>query len=265
MTWLLRNHSFRTRCEDAVGLRAGALTAVLGGLAAERTATVASKATLNRFDELVEASTNDEVLEFAQRIFDELGGRSENSAQAVWFSDRDRDTVNETFTFVHAAEDIVPTFSKNTRIRAARDQVAKACRWMDKVVEERGTEEPDETRPAVVSHGAAYWRRQRKLRATEKRAAAKLVDSIDFSKDAVLAAFQAAAAATGGVLQAKDVALMLCPAAEPSDTPGRQQVINKVGAVIRKLAVDGAVIKASDASYDERRTCRYALPGGADA
>ena len=39
----LGTHTFRVRCEDAHGLRAGALIAVLGGLRAERRATVPTK------------------------------------------------------------------------------------------------------------------------------------------------------------------------------------------------------------------------------
>jgi hypothetical protein len=218
---------------------------------------VASKATLNRFDELVETSTNDEVIEFALRLFEELGSRSENSATAVWHSDRDRDTVNETSTFVHAADELFPFMSTNDRVRTADRQVDKAKGWMDTIVRERGTEKPDETRPAVVTHGAAYWRSRDKELAAEKKAAAKLVASVDFSKDAVLAAFQAAAAG-GAHIQAKDVALILCPDAESSDTPGRQQVINRVGAVIRKLAIDGAVVKTLEADGNHR-TSRWAI------
>ncbi len=39
----LGTHTLRVRCEDAHGLRAGALIAVLGGLRAERRATVPTK------------------------------------------------------------------------------------------------------------------------------------------------------------------------------------------------------------------------------
>jgi hypothetical protein len=46
-----------------------------------------------------------------------------------------------------------------------------------------------------------------------------------------------------GDARASNVALVLCPAAPPRNTPGRQQIINRVGAVIRQLEADGLAVR----------------------
>ncbi len=42
-------------------------------------------------------------------------------------------------------------------------------------------------------------------------------------------------------------------------TPGRQALINRVSQVVRRLSLQGQVVMASGASYENRKTCRWAL------
>jgi len=84
-----------------------------------------------------------------------------------------------------------------------------------------------------------------------------LLERVDLSRGAVLDAFRAAVSETG-VVQARDVALALCPDATDPDTPGRQKIIARVGAEIRRLAADGLVVKAI-AGDGNHKTARWAL------
>lgn len=99
-------------------------------------------------------------------------------------------------------------------------------------------------------------RHEQAATAERDRNAAELIASVDLGEESVLDALRAVAA--GGPVQVRDVALHLCPDAAPPDTPGRQQLINRVSSVILKLEKKHAVTKASEADWG--RTCRWALP-----
>lgn len=111
--------TLRRGCENAHGLRAGALITVLGGLCAERRPFVATKRDkpLDLFGRAIAGASGDELLEMWMRVMEEAGDRLENYATAME-DDAPAEVANEAAVFASRAHDLRPSL-------AAKSQRAK--------------------------------------------------------------------------------------------------------------------------------------------
>lgn len=216
--------------------------------------------TLDRFDEVVEGTTNDELIELTYRNFEELAERVGNLSR-VALEECDRDLVNEAFTFAKVVDKLFPFYPKVERVSDASHHVDHCIKQLNIVIEARGDGSQPSGRPWMIRSTPASRRADEKRREEEQRKTDELIAKVDLSPEAVLEAFRAAVS-DGRPVQIREVALALYPDAEPADTPGRQVLINRVSQIVRKLSLDGLVVKASEASYEKRVTCRWALPAG---
>jgi hypothetical protein len=220
--------------------------------------------TLDRLDDVLGGATNDELLELTHRVFEELAERVGNVSRLA-LDEEDRDLVNEAFTFASMARTFLPTMSRRERINDAWDHINDCKKKLEKAIDQRSSDDQPKypIRGWAIRQTPASRRADEKKRLEDEKKAEKLLASIALTHETVLAAFRLAAADSGGIVQARDVALALCPDATPTETPGRQILIARVSKIIRELERDGALVRTSEANG--RRTCRFAEAGATDA
>lgn len=215
--------------------------------------------TLDRFDEVLGGATNDELVELNYRLIEELGDRA-GTITVLALDSGDRDLVNEAATYVAVVDEMFPFMPKNKRVSEMSYYIDTCAGQLRAAIEERANgEEHSRWRSFRVGKSPAAKRMEAIEEALAQKKEEKLLASVEISRDTVLDAFRAASAETDLPVQARDVALALCPDATETDVPGRQKVIARVGAEIRRLASEGIVVKASEADELGRKTCRWEL------
>jgi hypothetical protein len=218
--------------------------------------------TLDRFDEVIGGATNDELIELEYRLIEELTDRA-GTVTRIALESGDRDIENEAATYVGVVDEMFPFMASNKRIHASSRYVDKCKEELRDAIEARSSGEETTSgafRAWKVGKSPAAKRHEEAEQARKDREEEALLERVDLSRGAVLEAFRAAVSETG-MVQARDVALALCPDATDPDTPGRQKIIARVGAEIRRLAAEGLVVKAI-AGDGNHKTARWALGDG---
>jgi hypothetical protein len=222
---------------------------------------MATQSTLETFEAAVAGATNDECVEMTLRLFKEVGHRCHRLAEMVLEVD-DRDAVNEAFAFVSVARDLVPLMKfSEPRIEKPSSRIYDAKTKLEKAIKRRGRTTSVPFEEMTADERADHWRREEQERERERAQGDKLLAKVDISTDAVLAAVRELLSIRPSPLKASDVALHICPDAEATDTPGRQRLINRVGMVLKELAVSGQLERLMPAdSREGRATCRFKFP-----
>ena len=215
--------------------------------------------TLETFEAAVAGATNDECVEMTLRLFKEVGHRCDRLAEMVLEVD-DRDAVNEAFTFVSAAEDIVPSLRwSEPRIDKPHRRIYDAKTRLDKAIKRRGR-----TGPIPWDEKTPEDRRQQleaaeRAREREQAAGNRLLAKTDLSPARVLMVLRGSGS-PDALMRARDVAVLLVPKAKDTQLVGRQRLINRVGMVLKQLAEAGELERLMpDDPKDGRATSRFKL------
>jgi len=125
--------------------------------------------TLDRFDEVIGGATNDEVIELAYRMFEELADRAGTVAEmALGRNEQDRDLVNEAHVYATTVKGLFPFSPKEERVREADYYVLDVADRVAKAVAARGAE-GSTTKSVWIRRSPAARRAAAKERAEKER------------------------------------------------------------------------------------------------
>jgi hypothetical protein len=229
----------------------------------------ASALPLDLLDRAIPGATNDEMLELAYRVIENLAERSERAVDLAIESD-DRDVENEALAFACEVDRIPNSFSQG-RIRAVHDTTFWAKQDIQVAIQNRRAR-------LEGRHDAIQRYSYRRSQRATQRARVDLVrvstqgrktrKRANVTRERVLAALATAVdVSSSDNVRVADVIVALDKRLADGTVPGRQQVVADVSKVLRELASEGRVQRIRPDNYDggRRKPHRYALPEADDA
>jgi hypothetical protein len=217
-------------------------------------------APLDLSERALRGATNDEAIEMAYRLLENLSTRAENAADVGIDAD-DRDVENEALVFATEVTGMIQHWGPE-RLKRAWHRAHDAKDDLETAMQNRRArldgnwsrvEEFSHRRKARISSAFAVEL------ARERRERDALLERADITPERVLEAMRNALAGCSEV-RAKDVTMALMPELADTSVVGRQTVVNRVSQVMRRLVAEGAVVQhRPNGNDDGRRTCTYAI------
>lgn len=209
----------------------------------------------------IPAATNDEAVELAYRVLENLAERCEIAADMAIDSDN-RDVENEALVFIKEVDSLAPAYYKNDRLKESTYVVDDAEQDLETAIRNRRRRLSGD-RSALESFSRRRQRRVSSAWEVERRREAVAGDrtlaKANITGERVLQALTKVAAEAP--VQAMHVAIAMLPELSDPSVVGRQRVITDVARHLRELAKAGKVTQIRPSENDDRRkTCRYAMP-----
>lgn len=189
------------------------------------------------FARATHGATNDEALELAYRLFENLGYRAENVSKIARAS-HDRDAINEAWVFVSLVDKVVPHafWSIDRRASAVWDRVRDAKKRVEQAQRSQA-----KVRPEAAT--------QLEVNANEEADDEKAADAIpEFTDKRVKAAVRTAIRAQRlphcrGAVHSSDVLAVLAPGAASHRNSRPTRAAMRVSQRLSKLAKAGSIVR----------------------
>lgn len=208
-------------------------------------------------DQALAGATNDEALELAYTLLDDLADRAEKAAD-IAIDSGDRDAENEALTFCAEVDEMLPNLVwSNERLTAAGTKARHAKQDVEVAIRNRRAlgrgaskvEQFSRCRNARVIDARAAQRRR------EQAESDQLLERAQITLERVAGAVESL---DGSDFKALDVTLALMPELRDTSIAGRQSVINRVSQQMQRLVKDGRLVKRD--LREGARTHTYTRP-----
>lgn len=207
--------------------------------------------------EIARGARNDEIIELAFFVFEELADRAEGAADLA-IDSGDREALNEAFVLASRAHSVTPNYGfAKGRVEDPGRRIFQTQRLLEDAVQE--------ARSATVGPKPARSRRERRIAEWEAQRAeetAALERVGDITAERVHAVLRDAGAVAGEPVAVSDVVgLLTAESPVPYGSTAWRRLVALVTAQLVKAARAGSVVQIRPAdSRDGRVTCRWAVP-----